>query len=164
MPLRARVCPLSRRPSAVRDLRFAQRGVRGVLLVGVRVRPVVVGHDWGMAEPREIGVTSPLPQRLSRSDRSRPVDEFILRAGRARAALEAPGCGTSARRPSAVASQRCCTVSLGIRVGSGIDARWVVIEGDQDFFRMTKRLHNRLHGSAGTTACWGGVKRTTTKR
>jgi trehalose synthase len=33
--------------------------------------------------------------------------------------------------------------------GHGIDARWVVIHGDQEFFRTTKRLHHMLHGSAG---------------
>jgi len=31
----------------------------------------------------------------------------------------------------------------------GIDARWMVIEGNPDFFRVTKRLHHSLHGSAG---------------
>ena len=33
--------------------------------------------------------------------------------------------------------------------GAGIDARWAVIEGEQEFFRITKRLHHALHGSAG---------------
>lgn len=33
--------------------------------------------------------------------------------------------------------------------GAGIDARWVVIPGPPEFFRITKRLHNRLHGYAG---------------
>jgi len=33
--------------------------------------------------------------------------------------------------------------------GAGVDARWVVIRGDGPFFRITKRLHNRLHGAAG---------------
>lgn len=32
---------------------------------------------------------------------------------------------------------------------AGIDSRWVVIEGNDDFFRITKRLHHALHGSAG---------------
>jgi len=31
----------------------------------------------------------------------------------------------------------------------GVDARWVVIDGDPEFFAITKRLHNRLHGAAG---------------
>jgi trehalose synthase len=33
--------------------------------------------------------------------------------------------------------------------GAGVDARWLVIEGDPEFFRVTKRLHNRLHGVPG---------------
>lgn len=33
--------------------------------------------------------------------------------------------------------------------GVGIDARWVVIEGGHDFFTVTKRIHNMLHGSPG---------------
>src|SRR5215211_3152343 len=33
--------------------------------------------------------------------------------------------------------------------GGGVDARWVVIAGEEPFFRVTKRIHNRLHGAAG---------------
>jgi trehalose synthase len=33
--------------------------------------------------------------------------------------------------------------------GAGVDARWKVIEGDATFFRITKRIHNRLHGMPG---------------
>src|SRR3954462_2089369 len=33
--------------------------------------------------------------------------------------------------------------------GAGIDARWSVIAGDHDFFVVTKRLHNHLHGVPG---------------
>lgn len=33
--------------------------------------------------------------------------------------------------------------------GAGIDARWLVIEGDARFFEITKRIHNRLHGAPG---------------
>jgi trehalose synthase len=33
--------------------------------------------------------------------------------------------------------------------GAGIDARWAVIGGDATFFAVTKRLHNRLHGTPG---------------
>src|SRR3954469_16264931 len=33
--------------------------------------------------------------------------------------------------------------------GSGVDARWIVIEGTPEFFAVTKRIHNRLHGSPG---------------
>jgi trehalose synthase len=33
--------------------------------------------------------------------------------------------------------------------GTGVDARWVVIEGPPEFFALTKRIHNRLHGAEG---------------
>lgn len=33
--------------------------------------------------------------------------------------------------------------------GAGVDARWGVIEGNPEFFRITKRIHNNLHGAAG---------------
>jgi len=33
--------------------------------------------------------------------------------------------------------------------GVGVDARWLVVEGTPDFFRVTKRLHYALHGSPG---------------
>lgn len=33
--------------------------------------------------------------------------------------------------------------------GAGIDARWLVISGTPDFFRITKRIHNNLHGDPG---------------
>jgi len=38
---------------------------------------------------------------------------------------------------------------LAFTRGAGIDTRWVVVGGDADFFRITKRLHNRLHGAEG---------------
>jgi trehalose synthase len=33
--------------------------------------------------------------------------------------------------------------------GAGLDARWMVIDGDPRFFRVTKRVHNMLHGAPG---------------
>ena len=38
---------------------------------------------------------------------------------------------------------------LGYCRGAGVDARWVVISGEPEFFAITKRLHNRLHGFTG---------------
>jgi len=38
---------------------------------------------------------------------------------------------------------------LGYSRGAGVDVRWVVISGDADFFVITKRLHNHLHGFDG---------------
>ena len=33
--------------------------------------------------------------------------------------------------------------------GVGVDTRWLVIGGDEQFFVITKRIHNRLHGAPG---------------
>src|SRR5215211_423875 len=43
--------------------------------------------------------------------------------------------------------------------GVGIDARWLVIDGDPGFFAVTKRLHNRLHGAEGDGGSLGGGER-----
>jgi trehalose synthase len=43
--------------------------------------------------------------------------------------------------------------------GLGIDARWAVIEGNQEFFRLTKRLHHALHGSHGDGSELGDSQR-----
>lgn len=38
---------------------------------------------------------------------------------------------------------------LAFSRGLGIDARWLVITGNPEFFHFTKRLHHALHGEAG---------------
>jgi len=38
---------------------------------------------------------------------------------------------------------------LGYLLDGGIPTRWLVVEGTPDFFRVTKRIHNRLHASDG---------------
>jgi trehalose synthase len=38
---------------------------------------------------------------------------------------------------------------LGYLTGAGIDTRWVVLEGNLEFFAVTKRIHHLLHGQPG---------------
>lgn len=40
-------------------------------------------------------------------------------------------------------------VLLGYVRAAGIDARWLVLDGEPPFFAVTKRLHNLLHGMPG---------------
>ncbi len=40
-------------------------------------------------------------------------------------------------------------VLLGYSRGAGLDVRWMVLAGDPEFFSITKRVHNRLHGVPG---------------
>ena len=48
---------------------------------------------------------------------------------------------------------------LGYLVDDGIDARWIVIDGDPEFFTITKRIHNRLHGVLGDGGPLGDAER-----
>jgi trehalose synthase len=48
---------------------------------------------------------------------------------------------------------------LGYLAGAGIDARWVVLQGDERFFQVTKRVHNLLHGRPGDRDTLGDRER-----
>jgi trehalose synthase len=41
------------------------------------------------------------------------------------------------------------TSLLGYGQGAGVDSRWLALDGDDDFFTVTKRIHNLIHGSSG---------------
>ncbi|MET1061391.1 MAG: hypothetical protein ABWX71_00720, partial [Aeromicrobium sp.] len=51
------------------------------------------------------------------------------------------------------------TTLLAYTRGAGVDARWLVLDGNPRFFRVTKRLHNVLHGSPGDGGPLGGAER-----
>ena len=48
---------------------------------------------------------------------------------------------------------------IGYARDAGIDARWMVIAGTPDFFAITKRLHNKLHGDPGDGGQLGDAER-----
>jgi trehalose synthase len=48
---------------------------------------------------------------------------------------------------------------LGYCRGAGVDARWAVISGQPEFFAITKRIHNRLHGFDGDGGSLGDGER-----
>jgi trehalose synthase len=43
--------------------------------------------------------------------------------------------------------------------GAGVDAQWIVINGDPEFFTITKRIHNNLHGAPGDAGPLGSNER-----
>jgi trehalose synthase len=53
---------------------------------------------------------------------------------------------------------------LGYSRGAGVDARWVVIGGDPEFFAVTKRIHNHLHGFDGDGGDLGTAEKVTYER
>jgi trehalose synthase len=48
---------------------------------------------------------------------------------------------------------------LSYPAGAGIDVRWLVIEGSEPFFELTKRIHHLLHGSSGDDGPLGEPER-----
>jgi trehalose synthase len=48
--------------------------------------------------------------------------------------------------------------------GAGVDTRWLVLDGTPEFFTVTKRLHNMLHGSAGDGGRLGADEKATYER
>ena len=44
--------------------------------------------------------------------------------------------------------------------GAGVENRWLVLDGDPEFFAITKRLHNVLHGEPGDGGALGHQERT----
>ena len=56
-------------------------------------------------------------------------------------------CVNSTARGGGVAEMLHTLVAYAL--GTGVDIRWLVLGGDPEFFAVTKRLHNRLHGVAG---------------
>src|SRR3954452_15233839 len=47
--------------------------------------------------------------------------------------------------------------------GAGVDARWLVLEGNPEFFKLTKRIHNLLHGTPGDGGPLGDDEQEATK-
>ena len=50
-------------------------------------------------------------------------------------------------------------VLLPFSRGAGVDTRWLVVDADADFFALTKRIHHRMHGSAGDGGPLGPAER-----
>lgn len=48
---------------------------------------------------------------------------------------------------------------MGFALAAGVSTRWLVIKGDNDFFEITKRIHNNLHGMEGDGGPLGDEER-----
>ena len=53
---------------------------------------------------------------------------------------------------------------IGYARGAGLRVEWLVIEGDPEFFTVTKRIHNGLYGSPGDGETLGPRERVTYER
>ena len=104
--------------------------------------------------PREVDVPVIELDRLEPLIGGQRYAALVGEAARTRAALR--GCTVwnvnSTATGGGVAEM--LQVLVGYILGVGVAVRWLVIAGDPDFFSVTKRIHNRLHGFPGD---WGAL-------
>ena len=99
--------------------------------------------------PRLIAVDALDPQRLAPIIGPERMARFDTIAAAARERID----GRSVLNVNSTAAgggvAEMLQTTLSYARGAGVDARWMVIEGDAEFFAITKRVHNRLYGSPG---------------
>ncbi len=102
-----------------------------------------------MAELTEVPVASLAPDRFQEVLAAEVGRQFLDRGAAAteRLAGRAVWNINSTARGGGVAEM--LQSLLAYARGAGVDARWLTIGGNPAFFRITKRLHNHLHGSPG---------------
>ena len=91
------------------------------------------------------------PERMARYDASRPRRREAASAGRTILNVNSTAVGGGV-------AEMLQTLLAYVR-GAGVDARWLVISGDADFFAITKRIHNGLYGSPGDGGPLGAAER-----
>ena len=124
-----------------RDTRRASEAARGNRLtasarrLSPRRRPPVARTCAAARQaPRRLRRTSSSPERSNASG------SWPSRSG-------ARGCCTSTRPRTAAASPSCSPRTSRCSATSGIEAEWQVIHGSDEFFAVTKTVHNALQGA-----------------
>jgi trehalose synthase len=97
----------------------------------------------------EVEFPSADPRLLAKVVAEQRIDDLLAHAEQLRERLAGASvvCVNSTASGGGVAEM--LRVLLPYVRGAGIDARWLVIEGDERFFTITKRLHNHLYGTPG---------------
>jgi trehalose synthase len=99
--------------------------------------------------PHEVDISSMDPERFRSVLPPATIDEFERGVAEARALLDGRvvwNVNSTAHGGGVVELLR---PLIAYARGAGVDTRWIVIDGTPDFFTVTKRLHNRLHGAPG---------------
>jgi trehalose synthase len=107
----------------------------------------------------EVHVPALTPDRLMPLIGPERAERFRAIASAARAALA----GRTVLNVNSTASgggvAEMLRTLLAYTRGAGVDAQWVVINGDPEFFAITKRIHNNLHGAPGDGGPLGSTER-----
>ncbi len=102
-----------------------------------------------MPSSRAVDVPPLAPQRLLPLIGPERLAELMHAADRTRSALGGAAVWNISSTSVGGGVAEMLHVLIGYSRGSGVDTRWALVEGDQGFFQITKRFHNRLHGAAG---------------
>ena len=113
----------------------------------------------GMLRLHEVPIASQSVDRLIPLVGEEPVAQMRAKAEAAKALLRGRGfLNVNSTAHGGGVAEMLHSLMPYVR-GVGIDARWAVIEGNQEFFRITKRLHHALHGSRGDGSELGDAQR-----
>jgi trehalose synthase len=100
------------------------------------------------------------PRRLEPFIGAARVEELVARAARIRETLDGRRVVNVNSTATGGGVAELLSAQLAYARGLGVDATWLVIEGDPVFFEITKRIHNGLYGSPGDRGALGEAERT----
>lgn len=103
----------------------------------------------GMPGPREIEVPARSLARLGRLVGPARAEAMYEAAAGAQNALGRATMWNVSSTEHGGGVAEMLDLLVGYGIDAGVDARWLVIDGDAEFFSITKRLHNRIHGAPG---------------
>jgi trehalose synthase len=112
-------------------------------------------HNGGVHQPQPVEVPVRSPERLGRLIGPERFEEMREAARSAMDALDGNTIWNISSTSHGGGVAEMLSLLLGYAKGVGVDARWMVIEADAEFFAITKRLHNRIHGVAGDDGALG---------
>ncbi len=114
-----------------------------------------------LLSPREVNVPLLDPARLRPLIGEQRYADLVDEAARTRAALRDCTVWNLNSTAAGGGVAEMLQVLVGYILGVGVDVRWLVIAGDREFFSVTKRIHNRLHGVPGDGDTLGERETTT---
>jgi len=119
----------------------------------------VARHTRELTALQEVSIAAQPPARFKAVLTKAQYSDLLATIGRARQMIAARAIWNvnSTARGGGVAELLQSLVAY-VR-GAGLDCRWTVIGGNADFYALTKRLHNRLHGAAGDGGPLGDAER-----
>ena len=108
---------------------------------------------------REVRIDQISLDRLARLLEPDRAEQLMTQAAQARELLDGRVVWNVNATASGGGVAEMLTTLLAYSRGAEVDTRWLVLDGTPEFFRVTKRLHNLLHGSAGDGGGMGDAER-----